>query len=156
MLFFSEGVKKIPFWGIENIVFSRTMNLPLCVKVREMWQYSLDTSYFSHTCTIKSDYLSRGKHACAPSEESDQPAHPRRLIRVLAWHSVGRKDQKCRCGQRRLFRLRACMYARSDLSLRWAHMRSCRCCTPVHKCVQPEPRSGSPCECTTIDSLCDQ
>ena len=88
IFFFSEEVKKIPFLGIENIVFSRTMNLPVCVKVREMWQYSLDTSYFSHTFTIKSDYLSRGKNACAPSEESDQPAHPRSLIRVLAWHGL--------------------------------------------------------------------
>ena len=28
--------------------------------------------------------------ACAPSEDLDQPAHMRRLIRVLARHSIGR------------------------------------------------------------------
>ena len=34
------------------------------------------------------------KTACAPSEDWDQPAHPRSLIRVFTWHSVGSKDLK--------------------------------------------------------------
>ena len=32
--------------------------------------------------------------ACAPSEDSDQPAHPRRLIRVFTGESAGSKGSK--------------------------------------------------------------
>ena len=32
--------------------------------------------------------------ACVPSEDSDQPAHPRSLIRVFAGHSVDSQGSK--------------------------------------------------------------
>ena len=32
------------------------------------------------------------KMACVPSEDSDQPAHPRCLIRVFAGHSIDRQE----------------------------------------------------------------
>ena len=59
---------------------------------------------------------------CAPSEDSDQPAHSRSLIRIFTvriLHSQGCKVSSC--GQRRL--KSDCADAQADLSLRWAHMR---------------------------------
>ena len=70
--------------------------------------------------------------ACAPSEDSDQPAHLRRLIRVFAGHPVGNQGFKAHSsGQRRLGS--ASVNAQADLSFRWALMQSCRkCCFPAH------------------------
>ena len=79
---------------------------------------------------------------CAPSEDSDQPEHPPRLIRVFAVRSMGSYGPKLSsCGQRRLrsawvdaqadlsLRLRsAWVDAQADLSLRWAHMPFCWFC----------------------------
>ena len=48
------------------------------------------TSRFGHL-TLNHHYCIPYKIACAPSEDSDQPAHPRSLIRVFAGHSVSSK-----------------------------------------------------------------
>ena len=58
---------------------------------------------------------------CAPSEDSNQPAHSRSLIRIF----IGRflDSQWCKVylsGQWRLWS--DCANAQADLSLRWAHM----------------------------------
>ena len=43
------------------------------------------------------------KIGCAASEDSDQPTHPRNLIRILAMHSVGSQGSNTYSdGQRRL------------------------------------------------------
>ena len=60
--------------------------------------------------------------ACAPSEDSDQPARSRRLIRIFAGHILD--SQGCKvssCGERRLWF--DCADSQADLSLRWAHVR---------------------------------
>ena len=57
---------------------------------------------------------------CAHSEDSDQPAHSRSLIRIFTGRildSQGCEDSSC--GQRRLWSDRA--EAQSDLSFRWVH-----------------------------------
>ena len=54
---------------------------------------------------------------CVLSEDSDRPAHSRRLIRIFTWRILD--SQGCKvfsCGQQKLIRLR------DDLSVRWAHM----------------------------------
>ena len=43
---------------------------------------------------------------CTPSEDSDQPGHPRRFIRVFAKGNL--LGLKVSCGQRRLIRLDGC------------------------------------------------
>ena len=48
----------------------------------------------------------------APGEDSDQPGHPSRLIRVFAVRSMGSyrpKLSSCSCGQQRLIRLSGCI-----------------------------------------------
>ena len=58
---------------------------------------------------------------CAPSEDSDQPAHSSSLIRMYILRMLD--SQGCKvssCEQRRL--RSDCANAQSDLSLRWAHM----------------------------------
>ena len=56
----------------------------------------------------------------APSEDSDQPGHLLRLIRVFAVPLMGSSGPKLSsCGQRRLWSDRA--DAQADLSLRWTH-----------------------------------
>ena len=57
------------------------------------------------------------KTACAPSEDSDQPAHSRSLIRVYEGALWVAKDPK---------RLQADSECAADLGLRLAHMHSCR------------------------------
>ena len=76
------------------------------------------------------DHIFSCKTACAPSEDSDQPAHPRSLIRVIVWHTVRNQGSKTSSnGQPRLWPAYA--NAQDDLSLRLAHMLSCRkCCAP--------------------------
>ena len=66
-----------------------------------------------------------------PREDSDQPAHPRSLIRDFAGHFVGNQGSTVSSGeQRRLWS--ACANAQAVLSLRSAHMRSCwKCCFPA-------------------------
>ena len=49
------------------------------------------------------------KIVCAPSERSNQPAHPRSLIGVFAGHSVGSQGTKaCLDGRLRLISLCGC------------------------------------------------
>ena len=55
---------------------------------------------------------------CAPSEDSDQPAHSHKLFRIFTWHFLdSQRYQVSTCGQRK-----SDQTARTDLSLRWAHM----------------------------------
>ena len=57
----------------------------------------------------------------APSEDSDQPAHSRSLIRIFTGRFLD--SQVCNvslCGQRKLWS--DCADAQADLSLRWAHI----------------------------------
>ena len=61
----------------------------------------------------------------APSEDSNQPAHPRSLIRVFVvrlWKLCLIANQKCT--QWRFWS--DCANAQSDLNLRWAHMSKSR------------------------------
>ena len=58
---------------------------------------------------------------CAPSEDSDQPAHSRSLIRIFTERFLDiKRCQVSLCGQRELWSDWADAHA--DLSLRWAHM----------------------------------
>ena len=58
---------------------------------------------------------------CALSDDSDQTAHSRSLIRIFTERFLNRQGCKVSsCRQRR--RLSGCSYAQADLSLRWAHM----------------------------------
>ena len=57
---------------------------------------------------------------CATSEDSDQPAHSRSLIRRFTGCILDSKCKVSSCGQRRL--RSDCTDAQADLSLRWAHM----------------------------------
>ena len=62
------------------------------------------------------------KIACAPSEDSDQPAHPRRPIWVFPERSRSSQESKAPSdGQQRLSS--ASVNVQTDLSLRWAHMQ---------------------------------
>ena len=66
----------------------------------------------------------------ATSKYSDQPAHSRSLLRILAWHSVDSEESKVSsCGQRRLWS--DCADAQSDLSLRWVQMSE-QCGSNLH------------------------
>ena len=57
----------------------------------------------------------------APSEDSDQPAHSRSLIRIFTGRVLASQGVKgSSCGQRRPWSV--CADAQADLSLRWAHM----------------------------------
>ena len=66
-----------------------------------------------------------------PAKNSGQPAHARSLIKVFVGPSAGSQgSNSSSSGQRRL--RSACATAQADLSLRWAHMQSCRkCCAPT-------------------------
>ena len=67
------------------------------------------------------------KMACAPSEDSDQPGHPPRLIRVFAIRT--KKAQVLSYPLNAQRRLRSDWTdAQADLSLRWAHMPFCWFC----------------------------
>ena len=72
---------------------------------------------------------------CAPSEDSDQTAHPRSLIRIFSgrfWESQGRKVYSC--WQRKL---RSDWAEAQDLSLRWAQMLEgtfTRCSSNAYTC----------------------
>ena len=57
---------------------------------------------------------------CAPSEDSDQTAHSRSLIRIFTGRILDRQGCKVSsCGQRRLWS--DCKDAQAELSLRWTH-----------------------------------
>ena len=72
------------------------------------------------------------KMACAPSEDSDQPGHPPRLIRVFAIRlKKARTLSYPLSAQRRLWSDWG--DAQADPSLRWAHMPFCWFC---HDAVQ--------------------
>ena len=61
-------------------------------------------------------------------EDSDQPAHPPNLIRVLAFRL---KTLWIFCELRRL--RKDCADAKADTTLRWVHTQSCRkCCAPSY------------------------
>ena len=63
----------------------------------------------------------RQKCTYVPSEDSDQPEHSRRLIRIFIDRILD--SQGCKvfsCWQRRLWS--DCSNAQADLSLRWSHM----------------------------------
>ena len=67
--------------------------------------------------------------ACAPSEDSDQLAHPRCLIRVFVEHSACSQGPKVYSGGQRR--------QQADLSLRRTQMQSCRkCCIPAQITIQ--------------------
>ena len=56
-----------------------------------------------------------------PSEDSDQPAHSRSLIRILAMRILD--SQGCKVSSRGQWRLWSdCADSQADLSLRWVHM----------------------------------
>ena len=58
---------------------------------------------------------------CAPSEDSDQPAHSRSLIRIFTGRILESQGSNVSsCGQRRLWS--DCANAQADLSRRWAHL----------------------------------
>ena len=61
------------------------------------------------------------KIACAPSEDSDQPAPLRILYGVVAGHSLGSQGSNPPSGGQGR-RRSACADAQADLSLRWAHI----------------------------------
>ena len=65
------------------------------------------------------------KIICAPSKDSNLPAHPRSLMRVFTKHFVGSQESKAASsgGQRRLWSTYA--DALSDLSPYWTHVQSC-------------------------------
>ena len=66
--------------------------------------------------------------ARAPSEASDQTAHPRSLIRVFAWHTVDSHGCKTSSSRQRS----SWSGCADDLSLRWAQFQSCgACCSPL-------------------------
>ena len=79
---------------------------------------------FSHY-TYEPGHSISYKITCAPSEDLDQPAHPRRLIRVFAfrWKTLWIFGYP-QSAMRRLWS--ACADAQADQSLRRAHMQSCR------------------------------
>ena len=57
----------------------------------------------------------------APSEDSDQTAHSRSLIRIFTGRNLDSKGRNVSpCGHRRL--KSDCADAQADLSLRWVHM----------------------------------
>ena len=60
----------------------------------------------------------------APSEDSDQPAHSRSLIRIFTGRILDSPGCKgCKVSSHEQLRLRSdCADAQADLSLRWAHI----------------------------------
>ena len=70
------------------------------------------------------------KIACAPSEESDQPAHLRSLTKVFTEHSVSSQGSTASSATQRKLES-TCTSAQADPSLRWAHIQ---CLVPVHLC----------------------
>ena len=69
----------------------------------------------SETYSYKPGHNISYKIACVPSEDSDQPAHPRSLIRVFTGHSLGSQGSKASSGgQRRLWS--DCADVQADLS----------------------------------------
>ena len=76
------------------------------------------------------------KIACSPSQDSARPAHPRSVIRVFEGHWIGSYQSKA--SQWRLWS--ACADAQADLSLRWAHIQSCRKCrAPTRALIKIRP-----------------
>ena len=66
-------------------------------------------------------HLNRNVREYAPSEDSDQPAHSRSLIRILTGRILDNQGYKVSsCGQRRLWS--DCLDAQADLSLHWTHL----------------------------------
>ena len=58
---------------------------------------------------------------CAPSKDSDQPAHSRSLIRIFTRRILDSQgDKVSSCGQQKLWS--DCADAQTDLSLRWVLM----------------------------------
>ena len=53
--------------------------------------------------------------AFAPNEDSDQPAHPRSLIRVIAEHYVGRQVSESSLDGQCVFSWRICSIAGNDV-----------------------------------------
>ena len=82
-------------------------------------------TYISHTvrkCTFRHCAQRRFKSACAfaPSEDSDQPAHSRSLIRIFTGRIlIARMQSFIMLTTTTLIRLRGCA---DCLSLRWAHV----------------------------------
>ena len=62
--------------------------------------------------------------ARGPSEDSDQPAHPRSMIRVFAGRSVGSQGSKASSARQRGF-WSDCVDTHADLSPRWAQEMLC-------------------------------
>ena len=54
---------------------------------------------------------------CAPIEDSDQLAHPRNLIRVFGWRTMGRQESNVSSGGK-LWLCSDCVDAETDLNLR--------------------------------------
>ena len=64
---------------------------------------------FSHDMAQEPPHDKSNKMTCAPTEDSDQPGHPPRLISVFAICSVGSYGPSASsCGQRRLIRVGRC------------------------------------------------
>ena len=75
--------------------------------------------------------MSRGTANPTKREDWDQPAHPRGMIRVFAGNFVGSHGSKAPWDGERKCRL-PCTSVQSDLSIRRAHMPSCRkWCAPT-------------------------
>ena len=75
----------------------------------------------SRSTKRRRDEQKRYLRTCAPSEDSDQPAHPRSLIRIFTGRILERQGYNvCSCEQRRL--RSDCADAQADLSLRWLHV----------------------------------
>ena len=60
------------------------------IKIELLWEVHC-------TCIFLIANLSRAKIVCAPSENSNQPAHPHCLIRVFAGYSVGSQGTRVKC-----------------------------------------------------------
>ena len=98
---------------------SRMVGLVLFVLYLAIWLLTAGVFFFS--------FISY-KIAYAPIEDSDQPAHPRNLIRVFPVHSkphwiLGYTYIVCGDSYQT-----ARMHMLSDLRLRWSYMQSCRKC----------------------------
>ena len=74
-------------------------------------------SHFTFEPQRQNAYL----QTCAPSEDSDQPAHSRSLIKIFSMRTFD--SQGCKvspCGQRRLWLV--CTDAQADLCIHWPHI----------------------------------
>ena len=93
-----------------------------------IWDNWAGTQHFLQDCMCAQRRL---RSVCRPSEDSDQTAHSRSLIRVFAGHSVGSQGSKVSSGeQQRIWSDYA--NVRADLSLCLVHLHFCRlCCAPT-------------------------